>query len=259
MNGITSPALRRMAAAVNARRYAIAGICLLIAAAALRFYGISEYGLLYDEVLAALNSKGAFAEVLDNTRERNSSPILYPIALWAVQQAASSNFSVRLMPAAASALTVAALLFVMPRLGVPRRAAFLAALLAALSVAAIEHAQNSREYSVDALIAVLMIAGLLQYLRNGGKALLCAALFIGPLLQYGLVLFGVAALGVAIVAATPPLPFICSYRRISISQTDLGMAQIAHWLALADWRFCGGVRRELGAYAALPVDAGRLE
>ena len=185
---------------MNARRYAIAGICLLIVAAALRFYGISEYGLLYDEALAALNSKGSFAEVLDNTRERNSSPILYPIALWAVQQAASSNFSVRVMPAVASALTVGALLFLLPRLGVPRRAAFMAALLAALSVAAIEHAQNSREYSVDALCAALMIAGALQYLRGGGKALLCAALFVGPLLQYGLVLFGVAVIGVAAIA-----------------------------------------------------------
>ena len=189
-----------MAAAVKARRYAIAGVCLLIAAAALRFYGISEYGLLYDEALAAVNSKGAFAEVIYNTREKNSSPILYPIALWAVQKVASTEFSVRLMPAVASALTVVALLFVMPRLGVPRRAAFLAALLAALSVAAIEHAQNSREYSVDALIAVLMIAGMLQYLRDGGKALLCAVLFVGPLLQYGLALFGVAVIGAAAVA-----------------------------------------------------------
>lgn len=189
-----------MAAVVKARRYAIAGVCLLIAAIALRFYGISEYSLGYDEALAALNSRGTFAEVLDHTRYRNSSPILYPIALWAVQQAASTNFSVRLMPAIASALTVGALLFVLPRVGVPRRAAFMAALLAALSVAAIEHAQNSREYSVDALCAALMIAGALQYLRGGGKALLCAALFVGPLLQYGLVLFSVAVIGASAIA-----------------------------------------------------------
>ncbi len=189
-----------MAAVVNARRYVIGGVCLLIVAVALRFYGISEYSLGYDEALAALNSKGAFAEVIDHTRYRNSSPILYPIALWAVQQIESSNFSVRVMPAVASALTVGALLLLLPRVGVPRRAAFLAALLAALSVAAIEHAQNSREYSVDALCAALMIAGLLQYLRDGGKALLCAALLVGPLLQYGLVLFGVAVVGAAAVA-----------------------------------------------------------
>ena len=200
MISVSSPSLRRIASAVNARRYVVGGACLLIVAAALRFYGMSDYGLGYDEALAALNSKGAFGELLYNTRNKNSSPILYPIALWAVQQIESSTFSVRVMPAIASALTVGALLFVMPRVGVPRRAAFLAALLAALSVAAIEQAQNSREYSVDALVAALMIAGMLQYLRNGGRALLCVALFVGPLLQYGLVLFGAAALGAAALA-----------------------------------------------------------
>ena len=89
--------------------------------------------------------------------------------------------------------------FLLPRLGVARGAAFLAGLLATLSIAAIEHAQDAREYSIDALLAVLMIAGLLWYLRDGKKALLCVSLFLAPLLQYGLVLFGVAVIGTAAV------------------------------------------------------------
>ena len=191
-----------MAAVVGARRWAIGGVCLLIAAAALRFYDLSAASLWHDEAIAAINSRGTLPEVVFNaaTRYANTSPILYPLALWAVQKVASAEFSVRLLPAAASALTVGALLFWMPRLGVPRRAAFLAALLAAVSVAAIEHAQDAREYSVDALLAVLLIAGLLQYLRDGRKALLCAALFVGPLLQYGLALFCVAVIGAAVIA-----------------------------------------------------------
>ena len=190
-----------MAAALNFRRLCIiACVCLLIVAAALRFYNLSDNSLWYDEAKAAVNARGAFSEVVVNTRHENSSPILYPIALWAVQKAASTDLSVRLMPAAASALMVGALLLLMPRLGVPRRAAFIAALLAALSAAAIEHAQDTREYSVDALCAVLMIAGLLQYLRGGGKALLCAALLAAPLLQYGLILFGGAVIGAAAFA-----------------------------------------------------------
>ena len=193
-----------MASVVNARRYVIAGVCLLIAAAALRCDNLTEYGQTTDELKAALNSRGALSDVVDNTRYENSSPILYPLALWAVQKAASTDFSIRLVPAAASLLTVAALLFLMPRVGVPRGAAFLAALLCSLSVAAIEHANDAREYSVDALCAALMIAGLLQYLRDGRRALLCGALLAGPLLQYGLALFGVAVIGVAIVGSTPP-------------------------------------------------------
>ena len=202
MTSIPSPTLRRIAGAVSVRRCcAIACICLIIAAAALRFYDISKDSVYRDEAISAVTSRGAISEVIANSRHYpHSSPILYPLALWAIQKAASTEFSVRLLPATSSALTVAALLFLMPRVGVPRRAAFLAALLATLSVAAIEHAQDGREYSVDALIAALIIAGLLQYLRNGGKALLCASLIVAPLLQYGLVLFGVAALATAALA-----------------------------------------------------------
>ncbi len=178
-------------------------LCLLIAAAALRFYDLTGNFLRYDEAVAANNSRGTFSETVSNTRDRNSSPILYPLALWAVQKVGSTTFSVRVLPAAASVLTVAVMLFLLPRLGVARGAAFLAALLATLSVAAIYHAQDGREYSIDALLAVLMIAGLLWYLRDGRKALLCASLFLAPLLQYGLVLFGAAVMGVAMLLPTP--------------------------------------------------------
>ena len=191
-----------MATVVSARRYVIAGVCLLLVAVSLRFYNLSESSLRFDEAKAALNSGRAIYDVVLYTQNENTSPILYPLALWAVQKAQSTDFSVRFLPAAGSALTVAALLFLMPRVGVPRRAAFMAALLAALSAVAIEHAQDAREYSLDALCAALMIAGLLQYRRNGGRALLCGALAVGPLLQYGLILFGVAAIGVAYLA--PP-------------------------------------------------------
>ena len=190
---------------VSPGRLALAGLFvgLLLAAAALRFYDLPGHYLWGDEVTAADHSSGALAEVIPNTRSNNSSPILYPLALWAVQKVESTPFSVRLLPATASILTVAALLFLLPRLGVNRWAAFLAALLTTLSVAAIRHAQDAREYSIDALLAVLLLAGLLWYLRDGRKSLLCVALFVAPLLQYGLVLFGVAVLGAAILL-TPP-------------------------------------------------------
>ena len=184
----------------SGRGYIIAGVCLLIIAAGLRFYNLSVHELRIDEVRVALYSRGDISEVVHNTRHVNSSPLLYPLALWAVQKVGSAEFSVRVMPALGSVLTVAALLFLMPRVGVARTAAFLAALLATLSVAAIEHAQDAREYSLDALMAALLIAGLLRYLRDGGRWLLCAALIAGPLLQYGLALFGAAALMAAALA-----------------------------------------------------------
>ncbi len=180
-------------------------VCLLALAAGLRFYDLPGDSVWYDEAVASGNARGALAEVIPNTSFGNSSPILYPLALWAVQKVDVSAFSIRILPAIASVLTVAVMLFLLPRFGVSRWAAFLAALLATVSVAAIEHAQDAREYSIDALLAALLIAGLLWYLRDGRKGLLCVALFVAPLLQYGLVLFGIAVIGAALILPAPTL------------------------------------------------------
>ena len=64
--------------------------------------------------------------------------------LWAVQKIESSPFSVRLIPALASTLTVSVLLFALPLAGINRAASFIAGLLAALSQGAIEHARDVR-------------------------------------------------------------------------------------------------------------------
>ena len=182
------------------RLYYAACVVLLIAAAGLRFHDLSEKSLRNDEAAAADISRGALSGVISGTRYGNSSPILYPLVLYAVQKVESTPFSIRIVPATASVLTIALMLFLLPRLGVARGAAFLAALLGTLSVEAIRHAQDAREYSIDALLTVLMIAGLLRYLRDGRKAVLCVSLFLAPLLQYGLLLFGAAVIGAALVA-----------------------------------------------------------
>ena len=227
MTGISSPTIRRIAGVVSARRwYVVACVCLLVVAVGLRFYNLPGHALWFDETRGALNARGDISDVVDNTRDINASPILYPLALWAVQKAAVSQLSVGLMPAVASALTVGALLLLLPRVGVSRRAAFMAALPAALSVAAIEHAQDAREYSIDTLVAALMIAGVLQYLRDGRRGLLCGALLAGPLLQYGLALFGAAAL---VAAALAPAASAASSRAVAVGVGRAGVAAIWEW------------------------------
>ena len=202
------------------RLYYAACVVLLVVAAGLRFHDLSEHSVWYDEALAANNSSGALSEVIPNTRCCNSTPILYPLALWAVQKVDVSAFNIRVLPATAGVLTVAVMLFLLPRLGVNRWAVFLAALPATLSVAAIEQARDAREYSIDALLAVLMIAGLLWYLRDGRRALLCVSLFLAPLLQYGLVLFGGAVMGAAILL--PP-------RILAAREGNSYLSRIGHW------------------------------
>ena len=185
------------------RWYLAACACLLLLAAALRFYGLPNDELSYDEAVAVSNSQGTLAETIHNTRYANSSPILYPLALWAVQQVERSPASFRALPAAASVATVAVLLLLLPRVGFSRRAALLSALLLTLSVPAIEHAQGVREYSIDALWAALLTAALLGYSQTGRKAPLGAALFLAPLIQYGLVFFGAAVIAVALFIPPP--------------------------------------------------------
>ena len=209
-------------------------LCLLAVAAGLRFYDLPGNSLRHDEAAAANISRGALSEVIPGTRGGNSSPILYPLVLWAVQKVESTAFSIRVLSAAASVLTVAVMLFLLPRLGVSRWIAFPAALLATLSVAAIEHAQDAREYSIDALLAALMIAGLLWYLRDGRKALLCVSLFLAPLLQYGLVLFGGAVIGAAVLLTPPPPPRLLRRRNGTYTQAGFvtGSSSASPWSGL---------------------------
>ena len=175
-------------------------LCLIIAAATSRFHELDKFSLRYDEAVASEISAVPFSELLQNIKERGSTPALYPLALWLTQKVETSTFSVRVLPAAASALTVAAMLLLFPAAGLRRDAVLLAALLALVSVAALRHAHDAREYSTDALWAALMIASLLWALRDGKNAPLCATLFIAPLLQYGLALFGAAVIGTVLVA-----------------------------------------------------------
>ena len=175
-------------------------LCLIIAAATSRFHELDKFSLRHDEAVASEISAGSLSELVQNLREQGSTPALHPLALWLTQKVETTTFSVRVLSAAASALTVAAMLLLFPAVGLRRGAVLLAALLALASVAALRHAHDAREYSIDALWAALMIAGLLRALRDGKNAPLCATLFIAPLLQYGLVLFGAAVVGAVLVA-----------------------------------------------------------
>ena len=178
-----------------------AGACaVVVAGAALRFHGLGDPSLGGDEAVAARLAQGTFGELVRKIQHHHSTPLLHPLLLWLVQKVEISNFSVRLLPAAASSLTVAALLVLLPGAGVPRRAALLAGLLSALSLAALVESHSVMAYSLDALVATLLIVGLLRWIRDGGgRGLLATGLFLGPLLVYGLVLFGVAVLATGLV------------------------------------------------------------
>ena len=238
------------------RRLSLAAcVCLILLAAALRFHGLPDDSIGPDEVVFANNSRGTIGETLSWTRVRSSAPMLYPTALWVVQKVERSATGIRFLPALASTLTVAAIVLLLPLAGVPRATALLAGLLAMLSDAAIQHAQDAREYSLDTLLAVIMLFAALRAL-NGGKArlLLPLSLFVAPLLQYGLVLWGAALLAGLLALRWRRRPSRAALaeavRLTAVPAAALGAGSLVTWLLTLRWQETGwGIGSYLsGAY-----------
>lgn len=185
---------------VQAILYNTASVILVAIAVWLRFHELNAPLLWLDEAVAAENAAGPWAQVLHNTATHSGSPILHPLLLHLVQAIDGSAWALRAASALGSVLAIAAMLALLPRVGVARSAAFLAALMALTSVEALRQAQIAREYSIDVLFAVLTLAGCLAALRQRRVALLASVLFLGPLLQYGLALLGGATLATLFVA-----------------------------------------------------------
>lgn len=183
--------------------YGAAVAAVLLLAGALRFHGLADRSLDYDEAVVALNARGTLSEVLSRTHAYGTSPILFPLALWTVQQFPVTDFSVRFLAAASSLLTVAILLLVLPRVGLGRGPAFFAGSLSALSVGAVVEARDLLVYSADAFVAALVLVALLRFVREGRGALLGLTLFVAPQVQYGLGLFGAAVLAAAAFCPGP--------------------------------------------------------
>ena len=228
----------------NRRPYHAACFCLILIAAALRFHDLAGDSLGFDEAYFANYSRGTPGEMLSLTRESSSAPILYPAVLWVVLKVERSAASLRFLPALASTLTVAAIILLLPLAGVPRATALLAGLLATLSDAAIQHAQDAREYSLDTLLAVIMLFAALRAL-NGGKArlLLPLSLFVAPLLQYGLALWGAALLAGLLALRWQRRPSRAALaeavRLTVVPAAALGAGSLVTWLLTLRWQETG--------------------
>ncbi len=174
--------------------YVIFSAILLMAAVFLRFHDLADRSLWYDELAAANNSIGTLTETLSNTRQNNSSPILYPVLLNIIESVDTSPAALRLPSAIASVLIIVVMLS-LPRVGIDKRTAFLAALLLTFSASQIRYAQEVREYSLSVLITSIMLYSCFSYCRDENRRyLFLAVMFLAPLVQYGLVFFAAALL-----------------------------------------------------------------
>jgi hypothetical protein len=178
-------------------------IVVMLLAASLRLYHISERSLWFDEAIAANISRGTLGHTLVLTRNEHSAPIIHPLVLYAVEKTAAGPLAVRTPSFVASLLAVFLMLCFVTIPSFDRKTALLSALMLGMSALQIRYAQEVREYSLSVLYATLLTYLFMAYSsrREGRGSLvpLYLALFAAPLVQYGLVLFGFGVLAALVV------------------------------------------------------------
>ncbi len=181
--------------------FLVVAVFLVTIGTALRVFHLGDRSLWYDEAVTANASRGTFTQVLDETRQF-SAPLIHPSILYLVEKVGKGAVAVRLPSLLASLLAVLMML-AMVRVKVSHNAALFSAAILALSASQIRYAQEVREYSLAVLFATILIFSLLKWeadgSRRGHPALLYAALFLAPLIQYGLVLFAFAILSTIVL------------------------------------------------------------
>lgn len=216
--------------------FLIAALCLLVIGTALRMYHLGDRSLWWDEAATANMSRGTLTQMLDETRSRFASPIVFPTILWLVEKVARGSAAVRVPSLLASLLAVIVML-AMVRAKVSHSAALFAAAILAVSASQIRYAQEVREYALAVLWGALLPYCLLRWeaagSRNRHPIWLYVALFFAPLIQYGLVFlaFGVLSTIVLRLLLTRDTPFRLSHLVFGSASLSAG-AMLAFVLAL---------------------------
>jgi hypothetical protein len=180
--------------------YALASFALLALAVALRFYNIGGTSLWFDEAVYARLPIADFFTFIEDTRNRNSSPILLPLAYFLVGET-DSALLVRLLPALFSASAVL-LVLLLSQAGVDKVVALLSGFILAVAPIQIQYAQEVREYSLSVFVAAAVIFAQARLLYNNnprGLIIYCVVLFLAPLASYASVFVAAASLSAYVV------------------------------------------------------------
>jgi hypothetical protein len=201
----------------SARRFFFIGaLFLLTIATVLRVYHVGVRSLWFDEALTANISRGGLTDVeqsfgigkgarvttnisggtlagvLEATQLLSSAPVIHPYILYLMQKAGGGPVAVR-APSVLASLLAVLMMLAMVRVKVSHIAALLSAAILTVSASQIRYAQEVREYSLSVLFAAILIFCFLRRESTGSQsghpAMLYAALFLAPFVQYGLVLF----------------------------------------------------------------------
>src|ERR1700733_236654 len=207
--------------------FLIAALFLLLVGTALRMYHLGNRSLWFDEAVTANTSRGTLTQMLEETRARLTSPILYPCILYLVERVSKAPVAVR-MPSVLASLFAILVMLTMVRAKVSRSAVLFSVAILTFSASQIRYAQEVREYSLSVLWAAILISCLLSWEASGSRdrhpVLLYVVLFIAPLVQYGLVFlaFGIIATIVLRLLLTRGKCFTVSHAAIATISLGAG-------------------------------------
>jgi hypothetical protein len=179
---------------VISQKYTLISVVILLIASVLRFYDLGGSSLWVDEAVYANGSMTDFWSFIDNTRAKNSSPIILPYIYYLLGEEIRDTFLIRLPPAIFSLLSVAVILL-LPKAGVSRAVAVLTAFVLAVAPIQIFYAQEVREYSLSVLISSVIIfafSGVIYKRTRAWVLLFSATLFVAPLASYGNIFIALA-------------------------------------------------------------------
>jgi len=179
------------------KKYLLASLAIVLLATILRLHNLGNTSLWFDEAIYATNANAPFSEFLHKTRTINSSPIILPLAFWILGDSIQTAFWIRFLPMVFGVLVVVVVLF-LPRVGVSAPLALFSALWMAVLPIQVHYSQEVREYSLSALIGILLIFCFLRrihfpHLKR--DLLFPLVLFLGPLCSYGTIFLSGTLLG----------------------------------------------------------------
>jgi 4-amino-4-deoxy-L-arabinose transferase-like glycosyltransferase len=155
-----------------------------------RVYHLGHKSLWFDEASVFHISRGSLGDVISQSAQGHSAPPLYPLLVNLASASNDSEFSVRIVAAAASILSipVAYRLF---KLFLSRNISYTMTLLVVVAPTHIRHGQELREYALIFLLAGLAYFFFWRFLQRAARrdALALVLVFtLGLLTHYGLAL-----------------------------------------------------------------------
>lgn len=206
---------------VARENYLIISTFILLVTCILRFYNLGGNSLWLDEAIFANIPLTDFWSVIEYTRYKNSTPILLPYLYYLLGEGLRDPFLIRLPPAIFSVLSVGVIL-ALPKAGVPRNVAILAALMLAIAPVQVFYAQEVREYSLSVLMSCFLIfsfSGLIYRRKKTWLFLYLGVLLFSPLTSYGVVFMALAT--------------VVTFTLISLNSFEVKLSSLLlPWLAL---------------------------